>query len=245
MKKINIVSLASFLFLILSSGTAVFTRMIFKEATDALRIGIVILVASGIFALIAREKNTLNLACFLVNSIAMGILIRAWYLFREFDNTFLTMIIVSFATVLYLWLFFALSKIPFIHKSKTAYTILSAVYVLLSILFYCIAVTQTDTTYLSTFGYYMIIELAFIFAMSLEVNTPGELMRNLTLSTYSIFLAVIIAAGVIIIVAIAGDGDCGCDCGPEGCDDCCCECFDGCDCHIRNDSSSTKKEKTH
>lgn len=243
MKKITLVSLASFLFLFLASSVAILTRDALKDPLDALFIGVGILIASGILAFIVRERNEINLICFFVNSIAMGVLIRAWYLFREFDNSFSTMILVSFATVLYLWVFFALSKIPFIHKSKAAYTVLCVAYVCLSALLYVIAVAKTHTTYLSTFGYYMIIELAFIFAMSLEVNSPGELIRNLTLSTYSIFLAVIIGAVVVIAIAAAGDGDCDCDCGPDGCDDCCCDSFGECDCSAFSRDKSVKKKK--
>ncbi len=243
MKKITIVSLASFLFLLLASGTAIITRYLFDEAESALFVGIAILIGSGITAIVIRERKIINVICFFINSIAMGILIRAWYIFRGFDNTFLTMMLVSLATVLYLWVFFALSKIPFIHKSKALYTVLCVLYVSISALAYVIAVTKTHTTYLSTFGYYMIIELAFIFAMSLEVNSPDELIRNLTLSTYSIFLAVIIAAVIALLVVAGGDGDCDCDCGPEGCDESCCECFDCCDCIDRDKVSKRRKQK--
>ena len=242
MKKITLVSLASFLFLILASSVAVLTRGAFGKSNDeAIRaacIGIGILIASGVLALIIRSNNYTNIICFFVNAVAMGILIRAWYIFRGFDNTFFTMLIVSLATVLYLWVFFALTKIPFVHRSKAAYTLLCVLYVILSAVLYIIAVAKTHTTYLSTFGYYMIIELAFIFAMSLEVNEPGELIRNLTLSTYSIFLAVIIGAVVIIAVAAGGDGDCDCDCGPDGCE-CCC---DGLDCYDGTTGQKKKKK---
>ena len=82
----------------------------------------------------------------------------------------------------------------------------------------------------------MIIELAFIFAMSLEVNNRGELIRNLALSTYSVFIVAIIA-GVVIIAALAG-GDCDCDCGADGC----CE-PDYCDCIDCFDSDKKRKKK--
>lgn len=242
MKKITIVSLSSFVFLFIASATAILTRGIFTSAGVAVLFGVLTLAVSGLVAFIIREKTPINLICFIINSVAMGILIRAWYIFRGFDNSFGIMLLVSLATVLYLWVFFALSKIPFIHKSKAAYIVLCVVYVLISVILYCIAVVKTETTYLSTFGYYMILELAFIFAMSLEVNTPQELIRNLSLSTYSIFLVAIIA--VVVIVIAAASGDCDCDCGPEGCcDGECCECFDGCD--IGGTDSAKNKRKKH
>ena len=111
MKKISIVSSASFGFLIIASVVAILTRSIFTEAESALFAGIAILVITGAVTLIVKERGAVNIICFTVNSAAMGCLIRAWYIFREFDNDFITMVFVSFATVLYLWVFFALSKI--------------------------------------------------------------------------------------------------------------------------------------
>ena len=81
----------------------------------------------------------------------------------------------------------------------------------------------------------ILIAISFIFAMSLEVNNHDELIRNLTLSTYSV-LAVAVIVAVIGLMAAAGDGDCDCDCG--GCDGC--DCCDGIDC-----SSGSKKKKKH
>ena len=229
MKKISIVSAVSFIFLLFASSFAILTESIFSKPAAPSAIGVGILAASGILALAVRESKAVNILCIAVNSAAMGILIRAWYLWRGFDNDVKTMVLVSLAAALYLWVFFALSKIPFIHRSKDAYFTLCFLYVIISVAVYVVAVIKTETTYLSTFGYYMIIELAFIFAMSLEVNSADELIRNLTLSTYSLFIAVAIAAVVILIAA--GGGDCDCDCGPDGCcDDSCCDCLDGCDC---------------
>ena len=63
---------------------------------------------------------------------------------------------------------------------------------------------STATEFVSTIGFYAFIEASFIFAMSLEVNNKEELIRNLTLSTYSVFAVAIIVA-VIGIMAAAGD----------------------------------------
>jgi hypothetical protein len=172
----------------------------------------------------------------MLSSVAMGVLIRAWYINRQFDNSFAVMTVISLGAVLYLWIFFALSKIPFIHKSKAAYTCLCVLYAVLSGALYFLVMMNTETTFVSTCGYYMIIELAFIFAMSLEVNNKKELIRNLALSTYSVFIVAIIA-GVVIVAALAG-GDCDCDCGADGC----CE-PDCCDCIDCFDSDKKRKKK--
>lgn len=239
MKKISIVSFASFVFLFLCSSVAVLMENVFESAVSALITGVVILTLSGVIAFVIRERTIINMICFLLSSVAMGILIRAWYINRGFENSFSTVCMVSLATVFYLWLFFALSKIPFIHRSKAAYTILCVLYAVLSAVIYFAVMLNTETTFVSTFGFYMIIELAFIFAMSLEVNTKAELIRNLTLSTYSVFIVAIIAA--VVIIAAAAGGDCDCDCGADGCcDDGCIDCCDCCDC-VGSGEPSLKK----
>ena len=81
----------------------------------------------------------------------------------------------------------------------------------------------------------MIIEFAFIFAMSLEVNNRRELIRNLTLSSYSVFIVAIVIA--LLFAVVVGGGDCDCDCGAEDCCD-----LSGCDCHNSNVKSRKKKK---
>ena len=242
MKKISIVSFASFVFLFLCSSVAVLLENVFESAVSALITGVAILIVSGVTAFVIRERTIINMLCFLLSSVAMGILIRAWYINRGFENSFGTVCMVSLATVLYLWIFFALSKIPFIHKSKSAYAVLCVLYAVLSVVFYIVVILNTETTFVSTFGFYMIIELAFIFAMSLEVNTKEELIRNLTLSTYSVFIVAIIAA--VVIIAAAAGGDCDCDCGADGCcDDGCVDCCDCGNCGGSGETSLKKNKK--
>jgi len=238
MKKITVVSLASLLFLLLCSGVARFTRGLLTEQLTALIIGVLILAVSGILALIAKERIWLNAVCFGLSSVAMGVLIRAWYLNRGFDNSVLTMAIVSLLAVAYLWLFFALSRIPLFRRSRRAYVIFALVYAALSGMGYLAVMLSTKTTYVSTFGYYMIIELAFIFAMSLEVEGGRQLLRNLTLSTYSVFAVALGVAAAVLFALVCGDGaDCDCD---GGCCECA-ECCDGCDCDVGSGKNKKKK----
>ena len=53
---------------------------------------------------------------------------------------------------------------------------------------------STKTSFVSTFGYYMIIEAAFILALCDSSNNYLELFRNITLSSYSVFIVAIIIA---------------------------------------------------
>lgn len=235
MKRISIVSLASFIFLMISSVVALATKSIFTDAVYALVAGCITLIISGVLALIIRENVAINVVCFFISSVAMGMLIRSWYILRGLENGIFTMLLISLSLVAYLWLYFAISRIPFIRGSRTGMIVFSAVFVVLSLVAYIILVNKTETTYLSTLGYYAIIELGFIFAMSLEARTREDLIRNLTLSTYSVFVVAIIVAVFVIIAALGGDGlDCDCDCGGD-----CCDCGDpGLDF-----SSSKKKNK--
>ena len=64
---------------------------------------------------------------------------------------------------------------------------------------------NTKTTYVSTFGYYVIIEIAFIFAMCKNQNKMQKLFKDIVLSTYSIFVVAIIIA-IIMLGADSIDG---------------------------------------
>ena len=242
MKKITLVSLASFLFLFVSSSVAIVTRDIFRSSVAALIVGIVILIGSGVLSLLSGDRNGLNILCFFISAVAMGVLMRAWYIVRGFDNSFITMMAVTMSVVLYLWVFFALSRIPFFRKSHIIYIMFCIFFVIVSAVLYFIIMANTETTYVSTFGYYMIIELGFIFAMSLEAENKEELIKNLAHSTYSVFIVAIGVAVFVLIAAIGGDGcDCDCDCGS--CDGECADCFDCGDCG-GSDSGTTKKKKS-
>jgi hypothetical protein len=235
MKKISIASLASFIFLMCASAVALISKFIFKDALTSLIVGGIILLMSGILAFVMKDKTPTNIVCFFISSIAMGLFIRSWYILRGLENGIGTMALVSLSLVLYLWLFFAFTRIPLIRHSKTAFIIFSILFVAASIGIYVFLVSNTNTTYLSTIGYYAIIELGFIFAMSLEAHTREDLIRNLALSTYSVLIVGIIVAVFLVIALLGGDGlDCDCDCGG----DCCCD-----SCDIGGDLPSTKKKK--
>lgn len=238
MKKITAVSVASFLFLILCSAFEYILRDTITDQLLALILGIAILIVSGILAIFAGDAVWLNAICFSLSAVSMGILLRAWYINRGFDNSFGIMLLVSLAAVAYLWIFFALSRIPIFRESRNAYVAFATIYAIVSGVAYLIVMLNTKTTFVSTFGYYMIIELAFIFAMSLEVENPRQLFRNLTLSTYSVFIVAIGVAVAMLIALVCGDGaDCDCDC------DCvdACECAD-CGCDVSGNTPKKKKK---
>ena len=225
MKKSVVVSLVSFAFLLLCSLSAYLLGGISgAEGWVMLLVGLVLLLVSGAIAVFAGESIPLNAVCFSLSSVALGFCIRAWYIFRGLDNELYTMVLVSLSAALYLFVFYSLSRLPGVRNHKAIYT---AVVLLLSGAAYLLAVLLTKTTYVSTFGYYMLIEIAFLFALYAEPVGRKSLFRYLTLSTYSV-LGVAVIVAILALFAVLGDGDCDCDCDlspcAEGAD--CCDCFD-------------------
>ena len=230
MKKITIVSAASFIFLSICSLVAWISAPFFSEYSRPLILGVSVLAVSGLIAFIVREKCETNILCAVLSAVAMGLVLRAWYILRGLENPLAVMLLISLGAVVYLWIYFALIRITVIRESAGATAAVTALYVAVSVLIYILLVLGTKTSFVSTVGFYAFIELSFIFAMSLEVNDRGELIRNLTLSTYSVLIVAIIVAFFALVVA-SGEGDCDCDCG-------------GCDCPGGNESKKSAKGTT-
>ncbi len=241
MKKVCTVSGASLVFLLFCSSVGYILRDIVTDGVFALIFGALLLILSGILALFAAERIPLLVICVFLNSVAMGVLIRAWYIIRELENSFFTMALVSLAAAVYLFLFFAILRIPVFKKSRKATVIYAVIYALISGVSYIALMLNTETSFISTFGYYMIIELGFIFAMLLSPGSRASLFRNLVLSTYSVvFVALGVLAGVIIALLCGEGGDCDCDCDCFGAE--CCDCLSGCD--IEPGRKGSRKNKS-
>ena len=218
MKRTTLILLSSFLFLTVASLFAYMLRYTdFGEAYVYLIIGVGILVLSSVLAYFSAEHIPLNIICFFVSAVSLGFLIRSWYIFRGFDNTVGVMLLVSLACLAHLALFCLVAEIPPIKRHKIAAAV---IYGLVSLGAYIYIVFTTKTTFVSTFGYYMIVEIAFLYALLAHGEDRASLVRSVTLSTFSVFgVAVIIA-----LMMLAGGGDCdvsGCDC------DCGCDCSPG------------------
>ena len=192
MKKISFVSLLSLLFLSLCSFVGYFLRFInFDSFWVPLIFGGFMMIISGIVKIIAKKNMVANIICFFVNAIALGLCLRSWYIFREFDNELWVMLLVSIASVIYLLIFYLLLYIPFFNKHFNVYI---WVFLILSFIGYLLVMILTKTTFVSTFGYYMIIEIAFIFAMCRKQETFKQVFLDITVSTYSVIIVAIIMA---------------------------------------------------
>ena len=200
MKKITIVSIASIIFLLFSSLVAYLLRYVeIDKPLFFLLLGVIPLVISIFIAFIVKKNLIGNIVCSLISGIGLGFFIRGWYVFRNFDNPYWLMCLVSLACVIYLWIFYFISRISLFKKYFKVYFV---IFLILSLIGYVLLVAFTKTTYVSTFGFYMIVEIAFIFAMCKRTESLEELIRNITLSTYSI----IAVALLILIMVLAEDG---------------------------------------
>ena len=224
MKKSVLVLFVSFAFLLVCSLCAYLLGAFSVDAGWVmLSVGLALLVFSGVICAFAGENIILNAVCFALSAIAFGFCIRAWYIFRGFDNELYVMVLVSLCAAFYLFVLYSLSLIPALNRHKAIYTV---VFLLLSGIMYLLAVLLTKTTYVSTFGYYMIIEIAFLFALYAEAEGKKSLFRYLTLSAYSV-LGVALMIAIVALTALSGDGDCDLSDCADGADLCdCIDCFD-------------------
>lgn len=204
----------SLLFLSLCSGFEILARdYLFESPWVPLVIGVVILIFSGILSACAKKNIVLNAICFLVNAIALGFCIHAWYMYRCYENSIEVMLLVSLACVVYLLIFYFSLYIPFLEEHINIYI---WIFLVLTLVGYLIVMFTTETTYISTFGYYVIIEIAFILAMCHHQTTAKHLFRDIVLSTYSVLIVAIIIA-LIMLGADSLDGIDGIvDIGAEG-----------------------------
>ncbi len=234
MKKTAVVSLASLAFLLVASAVAVRLRGVFTEISHVLLVGFGLLLVSGLTVLLSGRNIVINISVMTISAVAMGCFIRAWYMFRGFDNSFPVMALVSLAEVLYIGIFFFLLRIPLLRRSKKSRIALWVIYGLMSAAGYFFVMVKTHTTYVSTFGFYMLFELAFLFAMCLEVGSAEELIRNLAISTLSVFVVAAVTIAIVVLVVMSGGDGCSCDC--DDCVDC-----GGGDCG----GGGKKKQKKH
>ena len=203
MKKITFVSLMSLLFLVISSTMAYFFRYVgFANPLVPLGIGFGIMVVNGIISCFAKTNVVANTFCFSINAVALGFCIRSWYMFRGFDNALWIMLLVAVACVVYLLLFYALLYIPAIEKHFNRYF---WVFLILTLVAYLIVVFTSKTTFVSTFGYYVIVEIAFIFAMCKKHTSAKKLFRDVVVSTFSVLIVAIIMA-LIMLECDVSDG---------------------------------------
>lgn len=199
MKKTMLISIISLAFLSISSTVAYFLRYIDLIDWVPLGIGVFIALLGGIVYAVIREKKFSSYLGLGINAISLGFLIRAWYIFRRFDNALWLMLLVSLLCISCLWIFYILTAIPFIKRHSGWFLL---IFVILSLIGYVFLIAFTTTTWVSTLGFYMIIEIAFIIGLCWATDSQSDLMTNALYCSYSIFIVAIIIA----IAMLGGDG---------------------------------------
>lgn len=210
--RIFLTSAISLVFLLISSTVVYLLKDFVLLEWVSLIIGVGIMLFGGLFAAITHQMTIPKYVVFMINGIAMGFMIKEWYLFRGFDNELHVLIFVSLACVGYLFIFYLLSFIPFVDKH---YGWVSIVFIILSLVGYIILIATTQTTYLSTFGYYMIVELAFILTLCMGSERYEKFVNEMMYASFSILIVALVIA---FIMLAASGGDLSLDVGGGGFD---------------------------
>lgn len=201
MSKIKSALVFSFAFFTLASVVAYLLRFLsFSSPWIPLGIGVGLMIFAGAYEFISEYSLIMNVVCAAANSVALGFCVRAWYIYREFDNGIVTMLLLALSCVVYMLLFCLPLLIPFLERHIKLHF---WIFVLLSLAVYIWLLFTTKTTYLSTFGFYSIVNVLFIFAMCRDSRNIRSFVRKMTLSTSGVALVAV----TIAVLMLDGDLD--------------------------------------
>lgn len=208
MKKVPLACLISFAFLFLSSIVTVALRTVFHDAPkeDAegfVLIGLFAVVTVGLLYLILVKwthlpRTPLDVICLSVNAVALGVMMTGWYVNRGFHNPLWMMALICLCSVAYLWVTYGIKQLP-VLKNHSVFTTVALL--LISLVGYVLLVIYTKTTYISTYGYYMIVEVAFFFAVCLPATDEKNLLSHMVVATYSVVTV------AVLMLLIIGSGE--------------------------------------
>ena len=157
-----------------------------------------ILAAGLILSLTCRRKKSVKLVSIAVNAVAMGFYLRSWYINRGFDNALWLMLCVSLLAAAYLFIFILPLYIDAINRHYGWYLL---VFTVLSVAGYVCLVVLTKTTWVSTLGYYGLLQLGFIMTMSMDGSNRLKLYNSWQVASYT----VAVCAVIILISVLGGD----------------------------------------
>lgn len=230
MKRLGRMILASFLFLTVCSLVGYLAYY-----TKITNFWVMFGIASGVLALGIGLGFVKHVSCkivaFFINAVSMGFYLQSWYINRGFRNSIWLMLGVAALAVAYTIVFVLPLFIPSVSRHYGVYV---TIFILLSLGGYVALVICTKTTWVSTLGYYGILQLSFILGSSFGCNDLEDEVRALWLSSYSI----VVCAAIILLMVLGGDGcDCdgSCDCGGG----------DGIGSPLKNKSYKGGKDKTN
>lgn len=158
-----------------------------------------IFVAGTVLAVTLRKHTIVTVVTLALNAISMGFYLRAWYINRGFDNPLWLILLVTLLASLYMLVYVLPLFIPVLREHCAWYSI---AFVVLSIAGYICLIVFTKTTWVSTLGYFGILQLGFSFALLYNSEEKSCTLRSLQIASYSVAICAII----IIIIALGGDG---------------------------------------
>ena len=190
----------SILFLFATSVVAYFAQYVPLGFWGMFGVASGVLVLGFVLVLLTRRHNFVKLIIVGVNAVAMGFYLRSWYINRGFNNPLWLMLAVSLLASVYFVVFLLPLLIPSLNRHYGWYLL---VFTLLSIVGYVLLVVLTKTTWVSTLGYYGILQLGFIISLSFKCDSRKELYNSFLASSYSVAVCALI---ILLIVLSDGNG---------------------------------------
>lgn len=132
--------------------------------------------------------------------MAMGVYLRSWYKLRGLENSLWVLLLVAVAAAAVLAGYALLIKIRVL---RLHYKWFLPAFCVLGLAGYVTLLVLTKTAWLSTFGFYGILVIAFILSLSEKETNADSYFNHLVLASYSI----IVCAVIILIIALEGDLD--------------------------------------
>ncbi|MCH5159408.1 MAG: hypothetical protein J1F66_00985 [Clostridiales bacterium] len=191
--------LVSILFLFATSVVAYFAQYIPLGFWGMFGIASGVLFLGFVMVLLTRRYNFVKLIIVALNSVAMGFYLRSWYINRGFNNSLWLMLAVSLLASVYFVVFLLPLLIPALNRRYGWYLL---AFTLLSIVGYVLLVVLTKTTWVSTLGYYGILQLGFIISLSFKCDSREELYNSFLASSYSVAVC-----AIIILIIVVSDGN--------------------------------------
>ncbi|MDE7454594.1 MAG: hypothetical protein K2M64_02055 [Clostridia bacterium] len=162
-----------------------------------------ILVVGLIFTIALWKRTAFKLVTVFINAVAMGFYLRSWYINRGFDNPLWLMLGISLLASVYMFVF----MLPlYINAINRHYGVYLTLFTILSLIGYVCLVVLTKTTWVSTLGFFGLLELGFIMCMSIDAPNKHKLLQSWQYASYTVVLCAIIILVIVLSVTEGGDG---------------------------------------
>ncbi len=164
----------------------------FGIGSGLLVVGLLLLVFCG-------KHNAVKCVVTVINALSMGCYLRSWYINRGFDNSlWLMLFVVALATIYYLVAILPMA-IPAVEAKKGLYLTL---FVIASVVLFVLLVIFTKTTWVSTLGYFGLIQLGFVICLALDEKQ--KIYNAMVASTYTVAICAVII--LIVVLSASSDG---------------------------------------